>query len=74
MYRHILHLPFGFLSSFDFTFGANRMYGVDQTRTGLCFIGMDVSSMPVLLPIRPIYHRFERKLTEAQIEIVGPVT
>jgi hypothetical protein len=33
---------FGFLPGYDFIYGINGIYGLDQAHTGLCFIGVNV--------------------------------
>ena len=57
---------FGFLPGFDFIFGEEGIYRFDQKHTGLFFIGINVGFLFVLLPIRPLYQRFRRKLKEAE--------
>ena len=59
---------FGFLPGFDFIFGTDGIYGLDQNHTGLCFISISVGFLVALVPIRPIFLRFKRKLVQAQQE------
>lgn len=33
---------FGFLPGYSFIFGSRGIYGLDQARTGLCFIGINI--------------------------------
>ena len=56
---------FGFLPGFDFIFGEEGIYGFDQKHTGLCFIAINVGFLLALVPIRPLYLRFKRKIAEA---------
>ena len=64
---------FGFLPGYDFIFGENGIYGFDQRHTGLCFVAMNVGFLVALMPIRPLYKRYKRKLAAAQQNGVGKV-
>ncbi|KXT15615.1 hypothetical protein AC579_5830, partial [Pseudocercospora musae] len=67
LYLIVLYVVlFGFLPGFDFIFGQHGIYGFDQLHTGLCFLAIDVGFLLALLPVRPIYKRFQRKLKEAE--------
>lgn len=57
---------FGFLPGFDFIFGQQGIYGFDQRHTGLCFLGINVGFLLALIPIKPLYDRFKRKLQTAE--------
>ena len=57
---------FGFLPGFEFIFGEEGIYGFDQKHTGLFFLGINVGFLFVLIPIRPLYQRFRRKLKDAE--------
>jgi hypothetical protein len=57
---------FGFLPGFDFIFGEQGIYGFDQRHTSLRFLGINVGFLLALIPIRPLYLRFKRKLQAAE--------
>ena len=69
----IYAIMFGFLPGFDFIFGEEGIYGFDQRHTGLCFVAINVGFLFALIPIRPIYRRFRRKLAAAEEAGVGKV-
>ena len=64
---------FGFLPGYNFIFGENGIYGFDQQHTGLCFIAMNVGFIVAMIPVRPLYLRFKRKLNAAQKTGIGKV-